>query len=182
MFTIHPTITGAIIGAFSAWALSFFSEKYRFNHKKKGTQIILKSEIESNLANLIKFKNSYLNTTSKELHDKCTLEDISDFYYYLSKFPVISHSNWDRLISFIPDIYEETEIKQIIEFNAKLDDLQNQSKILYEKGMPQRVFSGLLLYELEPDESEVTLGTYESYENKVNSIINDGKTILNTLK
>ena len=182
MFTINPTITGAIIGAFSAWALTFFSERYRFNHKKKGTKIILKSEIESNLANLITFNNSYLNATTKELYDKGTLEDISNFYYYLSKFPVISHSNWDRLISFIPEIYEETQIKQIVEFNAKLDDLKNQSELLYKKGMPQRVFSGLLLYELEPDEHEVTLGTYNAYKNKINSIINDGKTILNTLK
>lgn len=182
MLPIHPTIAGAIIGAFSAWALTFFSESYKFNHKKKGTQLILKSEIESNLANLIKFKKTHLNATSKELYDNGTLKDISNFYYDLSKFPIVSHSNWDRLISFIPDIYDETEIKQIVEFNAKLDDLQNQSELLYKKGIPERTFSGFLLYELEPEEYEVTLGTYKTYKNKVNSIINNGKTILKSLK
>jgi len=123
-----------------------------------------------------------LNATFKELYDKGTLEDISNFYYYLSKFPIVSHSNWDRLTSFIPDIYDEREIKQIVEFNAKLDDLQNQSELLYKKGMPEMVFSGLLLYELDPYEYEVTLGTYKSYKNKINSIINDGETILKSLK
>ena len=161
--------------------LTHFTEKHRFSNKKKGVSAILKSELKLNLENLKTFKKSYLNTTTKELYDHGTLKDIADFYYYLSKFPIISHENWDKLISFIPDIFSETHIKQIIEFNVKLDDLQNQSKILYEKGMPNRTYSALWLYELEPDDYEITLGTYSLFENKINCAISLGEGIIESI-
>ena len=181
MFSIDSTIIAALLGAFSAWALTYFTEKYKIYKKKKGVSIILKSEIELNLTNIKNFKKSYLNVTTKELYDSGTLEDISNFYYYLTKFPIINHENWDRLINFVPDVYDDFQIKKVIEFNSKLDNLFNECKRLSEKGMPKVTYSAFLLYELEPEDYEITIGAFESFENQIRNTIECGEDLLKSI-
>lgn len=181
MFSIDSTIIAALVGAFSAWALTYFTEEYKIYKKKKGASIILKSEIELNLTNIKNFKKSYLNVTTKELYDSGTLEDISNFYYYLTKFPIINHENWDRLINFVPDVYDDFQIKKVIEFNSKLDNLFDECKRLSEKGMPKVTYSAFLLYELEPEDYEITIGAFESFENQIRNTIECGEDLLKSI-
>ena len=181
MFSIDSTIIAALVGAFSAWALTYFTEEYKIYKKKKGASIILKSEIELNLTNIKNFKKFYLNVTTKELYDSGTLEDISNFYYYLTKFPIINHENWDRLINFVPDVYDDFQIKKVIEFNNKLDNLFNECKRLSEKGMPKVTYSAFLLYELEPEDYEITIGAFESFENQIRNTIECGEDLLKSI-
>ena len=181
MFSIDSTIIAALVGAFSAWALTYFTEEYKIYKKKKGVSIILKSEIELNLTNIKNFKKSYLNVTTKELYDSGTLEDISNFYYYLTKFPIINHENWDRLINFVPDVYDDFQIKKVIEFNSKLDNLFDECKRLSEKGMPKVTYSAFLLYELEPEDYEITIGAFESFENQIRNTIECGEDLLKSI-
>lgn len=181
MFSIDSTIIAALVGAFSAWALTYFTEEYKIYKKKKGASIILKSEIELNLTNIKNFKKSYLNVTTKELYDSGTLEDISNFYYYLTKFPIINHENWDRLINFVPDVYDDFQIKKVIEFNNKLDNLFDECKRLSEKGMPKVTYSAFLLYELEPEDYEITIGAFESFENQIKNTIGCGEDLLKSI-
>ena len=181
MFSIDSTIIAALVGAFSAWALTYFTEEYKIYKKKKGASIILKSEIELNLTNIKNFKKFYLNVTTKELYDSGTLEDISNFYYYLTKFPIINHENWDRLINFVPDVYDDFQIKKVIEFNSKLDNLFDECKRLSEKGMPKVTYSAFLLYELEPEDYEITIGAFESFENQIRNTIECGEDLLKSI-
>ena len=47
--------------------------------------------------------------------------------------------------------------------------------------MPNIVYSGFLLFELDQEEYEITLGVYNSFKNKINDVVLDGKTILNSI-
>lgn len=104
LFLVNPgvisAIIGALIGSISAWTLSYFTEERKFNRKKKGAYALLKSEIEINVSNLKRYKKNYLIKNTKELYNNGNLNDINEFYYYLSKFPVLNHNNWDNLINF----------------------------------------------------------------------------------
>lgn len=186
LFLVNPgvisAIIGALIGSISAWTLSYFTEERKFNRKKKGAYALLKSEIEINVSNLKRYKKNYLIKNTKELYNNGNLNDINEFYYYLSKFPVLNHNNWDNLINFIPYIFDENQIKQIIQFNVKLEQLNKQSKKLAERGMPQIKYSGFYLYELDEVDYEVTLGTYSFFEININIVLNEGKNILNSFK
>ena len=90
--SINPTITGAIlaaiIGSFSAWLFSYFTEKNKANKRKKGVYILIKSEIEINLNNLKDFENEFLKASLKEAYDTFTLEDINYFYKSLTNFRI----------------------------------------------------------------------------------------------
>lgn len=108
---IIPAIIGALIGSIAAWTLSYFTEEKKFNRKKKGAYALLKSEIEINVSNLNRYKKNYLMKNTKELYNNGNLNDINEFYCYLSKFPVLNHNNWDNLINFIPYIFDEDQIK-----------------------------------------------------------------------
>ena len=144
MFSIDSTIIAALVGAFSAWALTYFTEEYKIYKKKKGASIILKSEIELNLTNIKNFKKSYLNVT-------------------------------------IPDVYDDFQIKKVIEFNSKLDNLFDECKRLSEKGMPKVTYSAFLLYELEPEDYEITIGAFESFENQIRNTIECGEDLLKSI-
>lgn len=130
--SINPTITGAILaairGSFSAWLFTYFTEKNKTNKRKKGVYILIKSEIEINLNNLKDFENRFLKSSLEEAYDTFTLEDINYFYKSLTNFPHLTHRNWDELISFIPDVFDEKIIKEIIQFNIYLDNLNEQWK------------------------------------------------------
>lgn len=186
LFLANPgvisAIIGALIGSISAWTLSYFTEERKFNRKKKGAYALLKSEIEIIVSNLKRYKKNYLIKNTKELYNNGNLNDINEFYYYLSKFPVLNHNNWDNLINFIPYIFDENQIKQIIQFNVKLEQLNKQSKKLAERGMPQIKYSGFYLYELDEVDYDVTLGTYSFFEININIVLNEGKNILNSFK
>lgn len=179
--TINPTIVGTIIGALvgsiSAWSLSYFTEKRRLNKKKKGAYEILKSEFEVNIDNLKKYKKNYLSKTSEELYDTGTLNDINEFYHNLTMFPLLNHYAWNELIDFIPYVFENDEIKKIIQFNAQLDELSKQIKSLSNKGMPNRTYSGFYLFELDSEEYKETLNNYIIIKNNINNIINYGENI-----
>ena len=178
MSLLDSTVISGLIGAFSAWALTYFTEKSKIKKRKKSISIIIKSEIKLNLFNIMDFKKLYLNVTVEELYDGGTLDDISNFYYYLTKFPIINHENWDRLINFIPDVYGDIQIQKIVEFNNKLDNLFNESKMLSEMGMSEVTYNAFLLYELEPKEYQLTLGTFKSFENQINNTIDCGEKLL----
>ncbi|MBP3226731.1 MAG: hypothetical protein J6M08_07425, partial [Methanobrevibacter sp.] len=102
-------------------------------------------------------------------------------YYYLTKFPIINHENWDRLINFVPDVYDDFQIKKVIEFNSKLDNLFDECKRLSEKGMPKVTYSAFLLYELEPEDYEITIGAFESFENQIRNTIECGEDLLKSI-
>lgn len=184
LFSINPTIMaaiiGALIGSISAWCLSYFTQEHRFNKKKNGAYLLLKSEIEINLSNLKSYKEMYLIKTSQELYEIGNLNDINAFYYYLREFPILNHNSWDKLMDVIPYVFEDSQISQIIQFNVKLDDLSKRAITLCENGMPKREYGGFYLFELDFRDYEDTLGVYKSFENNINGVINEGENILNS--
>ena len=154
----------------------------KFNKKKTGAYALIKSEIKINVSNLINYEKRYLSKTSEELYDIGNLKDISEFYYYLKEFPFLSHNNWDRLIDFIPYIFNENQINLIVDFNSKLDWLNNQSEILYKNGMPNRTFGGFYLNELDGADFKDTYEAYVSFKYTVKRIIIDGERIIESFK
>ena len=152
--SINPTIIGAIIaaliGSFSAWLFTYFTEKNRTDKRKKGVHTLIKSEIEINLNNLKEYENEFLELSLKEAAATFTLEDINHFYKTLTNFPYLNHRNWDELTSFIPDIFDETIIKEIIQFNVYLDKLNEQCKNSSTK-------------ELKGDNLEIPISTFDGY-------------------
>lgn len=70
--------------------------------------------------------------TSQDLSDIGNLNDIYAFYRSLDKFPVLGHKNWDKLIDFIPYVFEDRDIKHVLEFNKQIYQLNKSSKILSE--------------------------------------------------
>lgn len=180
--TVIAAIIGALIGSISTWCLSYFTQERKFNKKKNGAYALIKSEIEINVYNLKDYKKRYLTKTSKELFDIGNLNDISEFYYYLKEFPILSHNNWDKLIDFIPYVFDENQINNIIQFNTNLDFLIKQSKRLYENGMPNRKYSGFYLFELDEADYDVTYGTYVAFKSNLKNVIESGEDILNSFK
>lgn len=175
--TIIAAIIGAVLGSVSTWFLTYFTEKRKFDKKKKGAKIILKTELKTNINNLKKYEKNYLNKTSQAMFDSGNLNDIYTFYLSLDEFPVLSHSNWDTLIDLIPYIFEDKEISHMLEFNAKLDQLNNSSKILSAINLKEIKFSGFYLFELEKRELKLTLGNYTQFKNTVQKTIEHGENI-----
>lgn len=178
---INPTIIGAIlaalIGSFSAWLFTYFTEKYRNNKRINGIHTLIKSEIEINLNNLKEFENRFLKLSLKEAYATFTLEDINYFYKSLTNFPHLNHRNWDELTGFIPDIFDEKIIKEIIQFNVYLDKLNEQCKnssIKEIKGTdlnaPISIFDGYVYSEI--------FGDYAYFKNTVSITIKKGDWIL----
>lgn len=177
--TIIAAIIGAILGSFLTWCLAYFTEKRRFNKRKNGAKTILKSEIRMNINNLKNYEKNHLKKTSQDLSDIGNLNDIYAFYRSLDKFPVLSHDNWDKLIDFIPYVFEDNDIKQILEFNARIDQLNISSEILSAIDLKEINFSGFYLFELETRELRVTLGNYTQFKNSVQKTIEYGVAIKN---
>lgn len=182
--SINPTITGAIlaaiIGSFSAWLFTFFTEKNRTNKRKNGVHTLIKSEIEINLNNLKDFENEFLKVSLKEAYHTFTLEDINYFYKSLTNFPHLNHRNWDELISFIPDVFDEKIINEIIQFNIYLDNLNEQSKNSSKKeikgsdlDMPISFVDGYVYSEI--------IGDYAYFKNTVSTTIKKGDFILENI-
>ncbi|WP_299523739.1 hypothetical protein [uncultured Methanobrevibacter sp.] len=65
--TIISAIIGALIGSISAWSLSYFIEKRKFNRKKKCAYALIKSEIDINVSNLKLYKKNLLNKKYKRI-------------------------------------------------------------------------------------------------------------------
>lgn len=179
--SINPTIIGAIIaalmGSFSAWLFTYFTEKNRTDKRKKGVHTLIKSEIEINLNNSKEYENEFLELSLKEAAATFTLEDINHFYKTLTNFPYLNHRNWDELTSFIPDIFDETIIKEIIQFNVYLDKLNEQCKNSSTKELkgdnleiPISTFDGYIYSEL--------FGDYAYFKNTVSITIKKGDWIL----
>lgn len=175
--TIIGAILAALIGSFSAWLFTYFTEKNRTDKRKKGIHTLIKSEIEINLNNLKEFENNFLELSLKEAAATFTLEDINYFYKSLTNFPHLNHRNWDELTSFIPDIFDEMIIKEIIQFNVYLDKLNEQCKnssIKEIKGTdlnaPISIFDGYIYSEI--------FGDYAYFKNAVSITIKKGDWIL----
>ena len=66
MSLLDSTVISGLIGAFSAWALTYFTEKSKIKKRKKSISIIIKSEIKLNLFNIMDFKKLYFNLTAEE--------------------------------------------------------------------------------------------------------------------
>lgn len=115
--------------------------------------------------------------TSQDLSDIGNLNDIYAFYRSLDKFPVLGHKNWDKLIDFIPYVFEDRDIKHVLEFNKQIYQLNKSSKILSEIDLKEMKFSGFYLFELESRELRVTLGNYTQFKNSVQKTIDYGKRI-----
>lgn len=182
--SINPTISGAIlaaiIGSFSAWLFTFFTEKNRTNKRKNGVHTLIKSEIEINLNNLKDFENEFLKVSLKEAYHTFTLEDINYFYKSLTNFPHLNHRNWDELISFIPDVFDEKIINEIIQFNIYLDNLNEQSKNSSKKeikgsdlDMPISTVDGYIYSEI--------VGDYAYFKNTISTTIKKGDFILENI-
>ena len=175
--TIIGAILAALIGSFSAWLFTYFTEKNRTDKRKKGVHTLIKSEIEINLNNLKEFENKFLKLSLKEAAATFTLEDIKYFYKTLTNFPYLNHQNWDELTSFIPDIFDDRIIKEIIQFNAYLDKLNEMCKnssIKEIKGtnldIPIYSFDGYVYSEI--------FGDYAYFKNTVAMTIKKGDWIL----
>ena len=175
--TLEAAIMGAMLGSILTWFLNYFTEKRKFNKKNNGSLVLLKSEIEMNINNLKKYDETYLSKTPQELKNNGNLNDIKSFYNSINQFPILSHSNWDKLTDTIPYIFENEKINQIIEFNAQLDQLNKYSELLSNINIRNKTFTGFYLYELDIEESKSTLGNYILFKAHVLKAIETGEKI-----
>ncbi|PWB88273.1 hypothetical protein MBBTH_01170 [Methanobrevibacter thaueri] len=47
--------------------------------------------------------------------------------------------------------------------------------------MPKVTYSAFLLYELEPEDYEITIGAFESFENQIRNTIECGEDLLKSI-
>lgn len=128
--TILGPIIAAIMGSLFTWILAYGTEYYKFNKKKKGIYVILYSEFKNYISSLRGFLIYHPIKDSSKIRDTLTINDIQNFYKTLNDFPILKHDNWDEFIDTVPEIFNESEIRKIIECNSNLDKLTDLAKSL----------------------------------------------------
>ena len=122
-----------ILGVILAAIINKYYNKQDFEKKKYGAELLIKSEIRTNVEYLKKYYIDFLNTDFESLKECGSLQDLDDFYYNLKFFPIISHKYWDKLIGYAPEIFKPTEIESIIKFFIELDKLNQHVEIVHDK-------------------------------------------------
>ena len=56
---------------------------------------------------------------------KKNYKSLYDFYEVIGNFPILTNRNWLKLISFIPSIFNQSEITKINIFYAKCDKIMD---------------------------------------------------------
>ena len=128
--TILGPIIAAIMGSLFTWILAYGTEFYRFNKKKKGIYVILNSEVDNNIFSLKKFEIYHPVKDSFNIRDEWTISDLQNYYKTLNDFPILKHDTWDEFIDVVPDIFDEFDIREIIEFNSNMDKINDLARFL----------------------------------------------------
>lgn len=180
------TIIAALLGAFLAWLLSFFTEHYRFYKKKKGAYALLKSEICLYVESLKDYEKYFLKNEINDTNDKKYHEELENFYINLKSFPKYDNKKWDQLTTFIPSIFNQPQIIQISKFYQKYDQINRTSISLSNKIAKPKI------YVKYPYETKKFMG-YEKvnyneinkertyFKNELTQLIEDGESILSFL-
>ena len=172
-------IIGVVIGSILTGIVTILINNHEFKVRTDNSKIILISELNINVDSLKKFKDRYLKYGFREYLMCKSIQDVEDFYINLEKFPVLNYDNWKNLIIYVPYIFNESEIRQIIKFNKNLDLLYELSKILSKKQHePNSEYDSLCLDELDEISQEELVEDHLMFENLLNSTIENGENIL----
>ena len=180
--TVIGTISGALIGAFSSWVLATKTEQYKFNKQKEGAYALIISEIDMITTSLINYRENFLKNEIKPTEDENIINHLFDFNNDLENFPKIKEKNWTNLISFIPSIFNKSEIKHIVKFYTEYSVLLEDAKSLSKK---------LTMYEVKlngkhdfymPEDANTINNDRTNFRNQLNKTITDGNDILSKLK
>ena len=170
----NPTVVGAIIGAIvGAIASAIFGiviSRYKFDKRKKGAKALIKSEINYIIDALEEFKEKYLEEEIKDLDNN--MQDLINFYYIMSNFPILTNRNWINLISFIPSIFKEGEIDKINQFYVECEKLTDFAKSL-EDEEPIDILTYFNNDEKSETKTLTPLKTINSHRNMFRNDINE---------
>lgn len=162
-------ILSAIIGAIATVIAGYFISSISKKNKAENTKSNLKVEFELNKTNLEQYNEKYLKQSMSTIifldKDKNTL--YSDFYKNLSSFPMFNHNTWNNAQNIINNIFNEREIKEMIEFNTACDELKEKANNLHKK-----YDAGLLNTE------NYDLSDIRDFEWDISDAISKGKTVL----
>lgn len=173
---INPAVIGAIIGAIASATFALIASWYKFNKRKNGAKALIKSEITHIINTLKEFRDKYVKEEITDV-DK-NISHLVSFYNTMPNFPIWTNRNWINLISFIPSIFEETEIDKINQFYAKCDELTNVVNELADKKPPN--LGGYINGEIEAKEllSFKTINNDRTrFRNDLNELIKLGEEI-----
>lgn len=182
----NPTVIGAIIGAFvgavASAVFAIITEWWKFSKRKKGAYALIISEIDLISTSLINYRENFLKNEIKLTEDENIINHLYDFYNDLENFPKIKEKNWTNLISFIPSIFNKSEIKHIVKFYTEYSVLLEDAKSLSKK---------LTVYEVKLDgkpdfyiaeDANTINDDRTTFRNQLNKTITDGNDILSKLK
>lgn len=132
---IFTTIMGAVITVIANHFLSSYNEKNKMKNKTINTKANLKVEFELNKKKIEQYNEQYLklNISTIILLNQDKNDIYLDFYKNLSSFPIFNHTAWNNAQNIINNIFNEQEIKKMIEFNTSCDELKEKSNNLHEK-------------------------------------------------
>ena len=164
-------VAGALLGSIATYFISKHNEKKKHESEIINSLTLLKSEYENNASNLEKFEEKYLKLNILNAQNKEKNGIYLDFYKNLLNFPKISHNNWEYVGINVHDIFNENQIKDIIDCNNKCDGIMAKSKILHEKSKNKTFVNNLIQdnYSDEKYEAQKDIMEFEGELSEVKS-------------
>ena len=171
--TILGPVLAAIMGSLFTWILAYGTEYYRFNNKKKGIYVILNSEVDNNIFSLKRFEIYHPVKNSFDIRDEWTISDLQNYYKTLNDFPILKHGNWDEFIDVVPDIFDEFDIRKIIECNSNMDKINDLVRFLSTNYKINYALDqdNLRLNEIPYDDYRKMAENYRTFENNYNDLL-----------
>ena len=183
--TVIGAIIGAIVGAIASATFAIISEKYKFNKQKNGVYALIQSEIDLITTSLYNYKENSLKDEiefNEEDKDENIPHHLYDFYDDLENFPKIKEKNWINLISFIPNIFDKSEINSIVKFYTDYDVLLENAKLLSKKLTFYKVeFKGKPEFYM-PEDAYTINNDRTIFRIQLNDVITEGNNILSKFK
>ena len=183
--TVIGAIIGAIVGAITSATFAIISEKYKFNKQKNGAYALIQSEIDLITTSLYNYKENFLKDEiefNEEDEDENIPHHLYDFYNDLENFPKIKEKNWINLISFIPNIFDKSEINSIVKFYTDYDVLLENAKLLSKKLTFYKVeFKGEHEFYM-PEDAYTINNDRTRFRIQLNDVITEGNNILSKFK
>ena len=183
--TVIGAIIGAIVGAIASATFAIISEKYKFNKQKNGVYALIQSEIDLITTSLYNYKENSLKDEiefNEEDKDEDIPHHLYDFYNDLENFPKIKEKNWINLISFIPNIFDKSEINSIVKFYTDYDVLLENAKLLSKKLTFYKVeFKGKPEFYM-PEDAYTINNDRTIFRIQLNDVITEGNNILSKFK